>query len=103
MRLAVPLPALMRYAVFSSTPCTSRNSRLSAPATTPLRQLAPPLVVTVKLPPVPEAQTIFSLTALTACSRPGTFDFCSCRLAPDGATRGGGRVSAGGGGGSGAG
>src|SRR5689334_24644707 len=59
----------MRYATRSLTPSTSRNSRVSAPGTTPARQVAPPLVVTTYVPPVPLAQATRALTGLMACSR----------------------------------
>src|SRR5271157_1076337 len=65
MRDLPPAPMLSRYAVFSSMPQTARKSRSSAPGTCAARQVTPPSVVRRKAPPVPLAQTILALTALT--------------------------------------
>src|SRR3990170_5777949 len=69
MRDRSPGPAASRYAMAWLTPSTSRNSRLSAPGTTPLRQVSPPSVVTAYVPPTPLAQAVRSLTGLMAWRR----------------------------------
>src|ERR671918_3133322 len=69
MRERSPGPAASRYATASLTPSTSRNSRLSAPGTTPLRQVSPPSMVTAYVPPTPLVQTIRLLTGLMAWRR----------------------------------
>src|SRR4051812_21847373 len=57
-----------RYATVSLTPSTSRNCSDSAPGTTPDLHVAPPSVVTAKVPPRPLAQTTRLFTGLTAIS-----------------------------------
>src|SRR6187551_673741 len=54
-----------RYATVSLTPSTSRNCSASAPGTTPDLQVAPPSVVTAKVPPRPLAHTTRLFTGLT--------------------------------------
>src|SRR3954466_13870939 len=61
-----PLPMESRYATVSLTPSTSRNCSDSAPHPTPDLQVAPPSVVTAKVPPRPLAQTTRLSTGLTA-------------------------------------
>src|ERR1017187_7764833 len=56
---------LNRYAMFSSTPCTSRKSSVSAPGTVAAVQVAPPSIVFRYVPRVPLAQTVFSFAAHT--------------------------------------
>src|SRR4029077_5665793 len=55
-----------RYAPVPLTPSTSRNCSDSAPGTTPDLHVAPPLVVTAKVPPPPLAHTTRLFTGLTA-------------------------------------
>src|SRR4051812_20973342 len=55
-----------RYATVALTPSTSRNCSDSAPGTTPDVHVAPPSVVTVKVPPRPLAHTTRLFTGLTA-------------------------------------
>src|SRR5215813_5628139 len=55
-----------RYATFSLTASTSRNCTISAPDTTPERQVFPPSVVTAKVPNRPLAHTTREFSALTA-------------------------------------
>src|SRR6478609_8035577 len=55
-----------RYATVSLTPSTSRNCSASAPGTTPDLHVAPPSVVTAKVPPRPLAHTTRLFTGLTA-------------------------------------
>src|SRR3954467_4927846 len=55
-----------RYATVSLTPSTSRNCSDSAPGTTLDLHVAPPSVVTAKVPPRPLAHTTRLSTALTA-------------------------------------
>src|SRR5262249_61119999 len=57
-----------RYATFSLTAWTSRNCTISAPGTTPERQVLPPSLVTTKVPKRPLAQTTREFFALTAMS-----------------------------------
>src|ERR1700739_2441833 len=59
-------PIERRYAVVALTAWTPRNCRFFAPGTWPERQVLPLSVVTMKVPAVPAAHTIFELTALTA-------------------------------------
>src|SRR3954454_5283686 len=66
MRESPPLPMESRYATVSLTPSTSRNCSDSAPGTTPDLQVAPPSVVTAKVPPRPLAHTTRLSTGLTA-------------------------------------
>src|SRR6266404_2203700 len=60
---------LRRYAMFASTACTSRKSSCAAPGTTADCHVAPPSVVRAYVPPLPLAQTIIGLTALTPRNR----------------------------------
>src|SRR5437588_2408322 len=69
MRLAAPLPADIRYATLSLTPCTSRNWSVSAPRTCRDIQVVPPSVVRANVPPAAPAHTTLSLTGLTAKNR----------------------------------
>src|SRR5438094_4415015 len=69
MRLAAPLPADIRYATFSLTPCTSRNWSVPAPGTCRDIQVVPPSVVRANIPPAALAHTTLSLTGLTAKNR----------------------------------
>src|SRR3954453_15928993 len=66
MRELPPLPMESRYATVSLTPSTSRNCSDSAPGTTPDLHVAPPSVVTAKVPPRPLAHTTRLLPGLTA-------------------------------------
>src|SRR3954452_16300403 len=66
MRESLPVPIDSRYATVSLTPSTSRNCSASAPGTTPDRHVAPPFVVTAKVPPRPLAHTTRLFTGLTA-------------------------------------
>src|SRR6185369_15291002 len=55
-----------KYATLSLTASTSRNCTVSAPGTTPERQVLPPFDVTAKVPKRPLAQTTREFAALTA-------------------------------------
>ncbi len=55
--------------MFTSTAWTSRNWSVSAPATRPVCQVAPPSVVRSQVPWVPLAQATSLLTGLIAMSR----------------------------------
>src|SRR5215207_4314882 len=82
MRLAVPTPAESSQATRSFSACTSRNCSASAPGTTRDRQVSPPSVVTVYVPPAALAHTTRSLTGLTAKKRSVVTLVCGVTIGP---------------------
>src|SRR5262245_31863459 len=84
MRDISPSPALSKYAVFASTPCTSRKSISPAEETTAVCQCTPPSTVLANVPLLPLAHTTLLSTALTPLSRDVVPLVCACQRGNDG-------------------